>query len=266
MRIAFAIAVAAGVLAAPRAAAPGFDLQSWPDLDHAWASAGSLLYATSDGGKTWRAIFSGGSEIFRVERTSVSAGIVVTGDQKPVTFWTRDNGKHWYRGIELFSTAVGHGGQLFTAAPSSLVQLKPWPPRGVVRCRGTWWGTAFGPGANTRAPKNVCSVPSAISLQKGAVYTLTKGELAPDTLVSVPGGAASVATDGSARGRPLSIVVYRNGHGTETPLPNTSPPETAFSGLELLVSWPVMRIDAEASGTHVTWTSTDGGDSWAALR
>jgi hypothetical protein len=266
MRIALAIAVAAGVLAASGAAAPGFDLESWSDLDHAWASAGSTLYATSDGGKTWHPVFSGGSAIFRVERTSVKAGIVVTGEQKPVTFWTRDNGRHWYRGVELFSTAVGHGGQLFTAATSSLSQLKPWPPRGTVKCRGPWWGTAFGPGANTRAPKNVCSVPSAISLQKISVYTLTKGELAPDTLAAVPGGVAGVVTDGSARGRPLSVVVYRSGHGTETPLPSTFPPETAFSALQLFVSWPNLRLDAEASGTHVTWSSSDGGDTWVALR
>jgi hypothetical protein len=265
MRIALAIAAAAGILAAAGAAAPGFDLQSWSDFDHAWASAGSTLYATSDAGKTWRPVFSGGTEIFRVERTSLKAGIVVTGEPQPVTFWTRDGGRHWYRGAEAFSTAVGHGSQLFTSSGAALLQLKPWPPRGVVRCRGAWWGTAFGPGANPKAPKNVCSVPSAVLLQKAGVLVVAKGELAPDTLVAVPGGVAGVATDASARGRPLSVVVYRNGHGTETPVPNTFPQDTGFSGLQLLVSWPNLRLEAAAGAVHVVWASSDGGDTWSLL-
>jgi hypothetical protein len=266
MRIALAMAATAGVLAAAGGAAPGFDLESWSDLDHGWASAGSILYATSDGGKTWRPVFSGGTSIFRVVRTSVYAGIVVTGDQKPVTFWTRDGGRHWYRGVELFSTAVGHGAGLFVATATSLSQLRPWPPRGNVRCRGAWWGTAFGPGANARAPKNVCSVPSVVSLHKSTVYTVEKGEFAPDTLAAVPGGAAGVVTDGSARGRPLSVAVYRNGHSAETALPSSFPAETAFAGLQLLVSWPSLRLDATAGSAHVTWSSSDGGESWAAVR
>src|ERR1700704_2292702 len=98
MRIALAIASAAGIFAAAGAAGPGFDLQSWSDLDHAWATAGDTLYATSDAGKTWLPVFSGGPQIFRIERTSLLTGIVVTGVPKAVTFWTRDAGRHWYRG------------------------------------------------------------------------------------------------------------------------------------------------------------------------
>ncbi len=263
MRTALAIAAAVGVLAATGAAAPGFDLQSWSDFDHGWGSAGSTLYATSDGGRTWSPVFSGGAQIFRIERTSVTAGIVVTGEPKPVTFWTRDAGRHWYRGVEAYATAVGHTTQLFTADGSVLQQLKPWPPRGAVHCRGAWWSTAFGPGTNPRAPKNVCSVPSPVALQRGSVFTIGKGELAPDTLVAIPGGVAVVATDASARGRPLSVLVYRGGRGTEAPLPNAFPQETGFSGLQLLVSWPSLRLEAAAGASHVVWASSDGGDTWA---
>jgi hypothetical protein len=263
MRIALAIAAAVGALAAPGAAAPGFDLQSWSDFDHAWGSSGSTLYATSDGGRTWSQVFVGGAQIFRIERTSVTAGIVVTGEPKPVTFWTRDAGRHWYRGVEPYAAAVGHGAQLFAADGATLQQLKPWPPRGAVRCRGAWWGTAFGPGTNPKAPKNVCSVPSPVALQRGSVFTIGKGELAPDTLVAVPGGVAVVATDASARSRPLSVLVYRAGRGTETPLPNAFPQETGFSGLQLLVSWPSLRLEAAAGVSHVVWASSDGGDTWA---
>jgi hypothetical protein len=265
MRIALAIAAAAGVLAAAGSAAFGFDLESWSDFDHAWASTGSTLYATSDGGRSWSQVFSGGSQIFRIERTSDTAGIVVTGEPKPFTFWTRDAGRHWYRGVEAFSTAVGHGSQLFVASGAALQQLKPWPPRGAVRCHGAWRATAFGPGTNPKAPKNVCSVPSAVRLQKSNAFTIAKGELAPDTLVAVPGGVAAVSTDASARNRPVSVLIYHAGRGTETPLPNTFTQETAFSGLQLLVSWPNLRLEAVAGTAHVVWGSSDGGDSWVTL-
>ena len=269
MRIALAIAAAAGALAglgSAGSAAPGFALESWSDLDHGWGATGGLVYATSDAGRSWRQVFSGGSQIFRVERTSARGGIVVTGDAKPVTFWTRDGGAHWYRGVELFSTAVGHGNQLFVSSAASLDQLKPWPPRGKVRCAGPWWATAFGPGPNRKAPKNVCSVPSPVALQKVPVVTVSKGEVASDTLTAVPGGVAAVVTDGSAHSRPLSVVVYRNGHGDETSLPSAFPPEAAYAGLQLLVSWPSLRLDATAGGTHVSWSSNDGGSSWVQLK
>jgi hypothetical protein len=265
MRIAFAIAAAAAILAGPGAAAPGFDLQSWSDFDHAWASTGGVLYATSDAGKSWRPVFSGGTQIFRVERTSVLAGIVVTGDPNPVTFWTRDGGRHWFRGTEAFATAVGHGGQLFTASAGTLQQLRPWPPKASPRCRGPWWGTAFGPGTGSAATRNICSVATPLSVQKTVVLTLSRGEFAPDTLVAVPGGVAGVGTDGSARSRPLSVAVYRAGHASEVPLPNAFPQDTGFSGLRLLVSWPDLLLQAGAGTTHVLWSSSDGGDTWVAL-
>jgi hypothetical protein len=267
MRIALAIVAAAGALAAAGAAAtPGFTLESWSDYDHGWGSTGGVVYATSDGGRTWRPVFNGGPQIFRVVRTSATAGIVVTGDTKPVTFWTRDAGRHWYRGVELFSTAVGHGNLLYVAAAGALQQLKPWPPRAAARCAGPWWATAFGPGANPKAPKNVCSVATPVPLQKVAVFNLTKDEFAPDTLTAVPGGIVGVVTDGSVRNRPVSVVVYRNGHGSESALPSSFPPEAAFSGLQLFAAWPALRLDAIAGSAHVTWASSDGGDTWFVIR
>lgn len=262
MRIALAIAAAAGILAGPGAAAPGFELQSWSDFDHAWASTGGALYATSDAGRTWRQVFAGGTQIFRVERTSISAGIVVTGDPNPVAFWTRDSGRHWFRGTEAFAPAVGHGGQLFSVSGETLQQLKPWPPKSAPRCRGPWWSTAFGPGASSTAGRNVCSVATPVAVHKTVVLTLSRGEFAPDTLTTVPGGVAGVATDGSARGRPLAVAVYRAGRGSEAPLPSSFSQDTGFSGLRLLVSWPNLLVQADAGSTHVLWSSVDGGDTW----
>ena len=97
------------------------------------------------------------------------------------------------------------------------------------------------------------------------MLTLSHGELAADTLEAVPGGIAAVATDGSARSRPLAVAVFRGGRGTETALPNSFPQETGFSGLRLLVSWPTLLVQADAGSTHVVWGSDDGGGSWATL-
>jgi hypothetical protein len=85
-------------------------------------------------------------------------------------------------------------------------------------------------------------------------------------LTAVPGGIAGVVTDGSVRNRPLSVVVYRGGHGTETALPSSLPPEAGFSGLQLFAAWPALRLDAIAGSAHVTWASSDGGDSWFVIR
>src|SRR5205085_5352797 len=114
------------------------------------------------------------------------AGMVVTGNSHTVAFWTRDGGKHWYRGSDAVGNAVGHGSLLFTSSGSTLLQLKPWPPRGSVRCRGAWWATAFGPGASAKQPKNICSARAPVEARTQKVYTLTHdAEIAADTLTPV---------------------------------------------------------------------------------
>jgi len=265
MRIALAVVAAVAALAGASSAAPGFDLVSWSDLDHGWAATGGTLYSTNDGGRNWRPIFTGGPQIYHLQRTSASAGAVLTGNSKTVTFWTRDSGRHWYRGGEILGAAVGHGGLLFATSGSSLLQIKPWPPRGELRCRGPWWSTAFGPGANPKAPKNICGGPEPLPMRESKVLTLTKGgELAPDSLVPVPAGIAGVSTDASPRQRPLAVVVYRAGQTFETPLTVPFPQDVGFSGLRLtVVAWPDLTFEAMAGPTRVIWDSADGGATWS---
>ncbi len=265
MRIALAVVAAVAVLAGASAAALGFELQSWSDLDHGWAASGGTLYSTSDGGRTWRPIFYGGNQTFRIQQTSATAGSVLAGGPKVVAFWTRDGGRHWYRGNDAIGNGVGHGGLLFWTDGATLLQLKPWPPRGTVRCHGVWWATAFGPSADARLPKNVCGGTAPISERSDKVLTLAHGEFAPDALISVPAGVAGVSTDGSARQRPLEVAVYRSGQALETALPNPFPPDTGFSGLRLAAAWPHLTLQAEAGTTHAVWTSDDGGATWTLI-
>src|SRR5215471_1467599 len=116
MRIALVVLAAVAFLASASSAAPGFDLLSWSDLDHGWGSSGGILYSTNDGGRTWKPIFTGGQQIYHVQRTSATGGTVLTGDSKTEAFWTRDGGKHWYRGDDVLGAAVGHGTMLFTTS------------------------------------------------------------------------------------------------------------------------------------------------------
>ena len=260
----FGALVAALALTAPAGA--GFGLQSWADLDHGWAVSGTAVYSTDNGGGSWRPIFYGGNQIYRVERTSASAGTVVSGNSHTTAFWTRDGGKHWYRTSDEIGNAVGHGGLLFSSSGSVLLQERPWPPRGIVRCHGTWWGTAFGPATSSKTPRNVCSGPAPSGVRSQKVYTLAKDtQIASDTLTPVPAGIAAVGVDGSPRARPLEVLMFRNGRGLETPLPSAGPPDAGFSGLRLEAAWPSLTVQADAAGAHVTWRSADGGATWTVV-
>ncbi len=265
MRIVFAIASAAAALIGGSPGTPNFALESWADLDHGWGVAGDVVYSTENG-RTWRPIFYGGNQVYRVERTSTGAGIVLTGNSKMTAFWTRDNGRHWYPTGAQISNAVGHGGQLFSSAGASLQQLQPWPPRGPIRCRGTWWATAFGPGTNPRLSKTVCSTTPGIPVRTRKVFTLSHdGEFAPDTLVPVPGGVAGVSVDATPHQRPLAVVVYQNGLAAEVELPDPAPSDAGFSDLRLEVSWPRLTLYADADTTRMVWSSVDGGATWSVL-
>lgn len=263
MRIALLVAATVvAALAGASSAAPGFDLVSWSDLDHGWAASAGTLYGTNDGGRTWHPILStGGGQIYHVERTSNATGTVLAGSAKPAAFWTRDGGRHWFHGDDMLSAAVGHGDLLFTTSGATLLQIKPWPPRSS-RCHGDWWSTTAGPGA--KWPKNVCSGANPSPMHATKVFALSgAGQLAPDSLVPVPAGIAGVATDGTPRQRPLSVVVFRAGQSLETPLNVPFGQDVGFSGLRLVVvSWPELTLEAQAGSSRVVWDSPDGGATW----
>ncbi len=69
------------------------------DMDHGWASDGTLLYVTSDGGQQWAKLAPGGGfqHVTRLDFVSSSIGwaIGATGSHVPSLLKTVDGGKTW---------------------------------------------------------------------------------------------------------------------------------------------------------------------------
>jgi hypothetical protein len=130
-------------------------------------STGSIAFlcATENGGRSWRRIFRAGEGLMYLRgftRTSLTAGVVAVSrdDALPRTlrsgvFWTSDNGAHWYETTKIGPLVESRGGRLFwRTLDDALYQVRPWPPRGAVKCPGFFaWHVID---QHPRATGNVC--------------------------------------------------------------------------------------------------------------
>lgn len=233
--------------------------QSWADHLHGWATDGSVVYGSEDGGLMWDRLLRTNEQVVNLQRTSVRGGFV---DADRHEFVTIDAGRHWYfaDGPDL-GNALGGGYAVYWAEDSRLHQLVDWPPR-RVRCRTGWIGEpdTFAPTPN---PHNICDTPTVIHLRSQVVVVLHEDpndEIALAALV--PGGAAGfVFTEcGEFCNTPIRVLVYRNGTGVER-LPPNPPTITSGNSLSLLtlaVVWPRLIV----TGANGYWISDDAGDTW----
>lgn len=244
--------------------------ESWADSQHGWTAHPPArckprrdVCATEDGGATWRGIFNGGTFIFGVVRTSRTAGVVSTGRQASARFWTRDNGRHWYRTKKIGPEFIGSGKYLFWIDfGPALYRVTPWPPRLEPSCRGVWTVAAF----ETEAAKggNVCSGPAVDAGMKAVrAVRLEQGELAG--LTNVPGGVIATVTESPSP----RVLLYRLGNARVVDLPAAGSlvPCTGFSR-EPIVSWPritVLACRAAAGEPLGAWVSSNGGASWRVI-
>ncbi len=97
-RLALALAFGIVCIALPAGATPAqLRNASWADNRHGWVECRERdICATEDGGRNWQHIFTGGNYIFSLVRTSATSGVTQTGNLGGFSFWTRDNGAHWY--------------------------------------------------------------------------------------------------------------------------------------------------------------------------
>jgi len=260
------IAAAAGSVAAALAANALTD-ESWFGSRYGWTASPPSsckprrdVCSTENGGSSWHGIFNGGTFVFGVVRTSQSAGVVSTGRQASTRFWTRDNGRHWYRSSRIGPEFQGSGSYLFWIDNgATLHQVLPWPPTGRARCRGTWSGAAFvaSPG------RNVCNGPAVeAGMRSSVAVTIEEGKLAG--LSNVPGGVI-VTVSGSPVPR---VLLYRRGQPRVVDLPGKDMvPCTGFNR-EPIVTWPritVLGCSSAAGDLSGVWVSNNGGVAWQAI-
>lgn len=273
MRVAVTgVCVLAGLAAAVSFGAQAGPDESWVGSQYGWTANPPSrckphfdVCATEDGGATWHGVFSGGTFIFGLVRTSRTAGVVSTGRQASARFWTRDNGRHWYLTKNVGPEFQGSGAYLFWIDfGPTLHRVRPWPPVGKARCKGGWAAGAFVDPAPTRGA-NVCSGPAVeVGMKAVSAVTLEEGTLAG--LANVPGGViASVTASPVPR-----VLLYRLGKPRVVDLPPVGKlmPCTGFN-TEPLVTWPritVLGCRQEGIGEQAgVWLSGDGGATWRAL-
>jgi hypothetical protein len=215
--------------------------QSWVDSRHGWWSRGTGLYATDDGGATWRRIES--LPAIAVLRLSRLVGVIEVGSSPGVCMcstrklWTSDGGNSWRATTALGNRFAGVGGALYWWRGGLLERI-----------------AAFQPGAEKLPPSHV-------------VTSFTDGSIV--AVGSVPGGVAALVSnrvagqhwDGSPR-----VVIERAGVTKTVRLPQRS---GRILATQLQVTWPTLTVTGTAYGVDpvrsVQWTSIDGGETWSGV-
>jgi hypothetical protein len=218
---------------------------SFADGLHGWASREEGVFATDDGGRTWRSIYPRSAAV--VVRTSSTAGIIVTGDQaaacgcRTVRLWTGDGGATWNRtGAAQGSGLVGSGGTLWWWRGGALFRAVAWPPPPATGLRGQRMARTAG------AIVDVKPVP-------GGVLALASNRL------------AGLGFDQSPR-----LLLVQADQAQVLRLPRVGGDVIVRS---LAVSWPSATVTASdvtafTRGEQgvVTWSTSDGGRSWTVSR
>jgi hypothetical protein len=239
------------VLRAGRARVVGHDEtpvpghRSFADPLHGWVSREDGVFATENGGQSWRLIYP--RSAIRVARVSSQTGMIGLGDRvtacgcRQVRLWTADGGATW----APTPKAVGNG---FAAANGTL-----WWWRGGVLYRAAAWP----PG-----PRGLKGVKAG-KVKGGAILDVRP----------IPGGVAALVTRrvaGLGFDRVPTLLL-----GNVTSLrQRTLPPvvgEVLLRSLE--VSWPEIRVTGfdvtaftRGEGGLVEWLSADGGATWSVTR
>jgi hypothetical protein len=220
------------------------EYRSFADGMHGWASRENGVYATGDGGATWRLVYP--RSAVRVALVTPSSGMIGVGDRiskcgcRQVRLWTENGGATWTRTPQ----AVGAG---FAAAAGRL-----WWWRGASLYRASAWP----PGPGGLKGKRVAS-------GKGAIVDVQ----------AVPGGAAALVTrrvGGFGFDRAPLVRFVENGSVRNRVLPSVGG-DVLVRSLE--VAWPAIAVHGfDVTGFtrnqegSVLWSSADGGVTWAVTR
>lgn len=218
---------------AGRAVADRTPYSSFSDAQRGWLSRESGVYATDDGGTSWRRIHR--SPAVRVLRLSERAGLIAVGNPAPRcacrtrVLWTADGGTTWHETTAVGDTFAGRGRLVFWHDGTRLYKTA-WPPRRSVE----------------------------VARVEGSIVAL-----AP-----VPAGVAALVSSrvrGHGWDHTPRVLVYRGGRRMQRRLPWTDGSVLVRS---LSVRWPAITVrgtnfTAARDGVEaVVWASADGGRSW----
>jgi hypothetical protein len=248
---------------------------SWVDAKHGWRipAQRDIVQSTENGGRTWRTIFPGyGGNPLAMLRMSRLSGLVTVIFVRGATdtYWTRDNGRHWWLADwRLLARYDGRGRVLYTLDGGVISQIWPWPPRGRPRCR------------------------RGFSVQLGA--KLCKGEFHNGGMHAIPlmrtpagqylygfkllsGGFAALyypTRPWEAEPWTPSVGIRRNGVNriASLPAPELLPDLQLFSVSLEQPHWPRLvvvgkagpawRCDQGEPCASVRWETADGGRTWS---
>ncbi len=238
------------VIASGRARVVGTDESDLPehrsfaDGLHGWASREDGVYATDDGGQSWRSVYP--RSAIRVARVSARTGMIALGDRvtacgcRQVRLWTADSGLHWHPTPEGAGGGfIGAAGTLWWWRGGRLSQAALWPP-GPRGLRERFFARVQGAIVDAKpAPNGVVALVT--NRVAGIGFDHSPG------LLLAQGGVARVLTLPSVTGE----VLVRS----------------------LDAAWPRLTVRAvdviaftRGEEGSVTWASADGGSTWTVTR
>jgi hypothetical protein len=209
-----------------------------------WASREDGVYATEDGGASWRLVYR--RNAVRVARVSAAAGMIAVGDRvsrcgcRQARLWTADGGVTWHRTQAAVGGGfVGSAGTLWWWRRGRLYRAAEWPP-----------------GPKGLRPRHAAHLPGVI----------VDADPVPDGVAAL----VTRRTSGLGLDNSPQLLLVQGGSARVLRLPRV-PGDVLAQSVE--ASWPTLEVraldtTAFARGERgsVTWTSTDGGETWAAAR
>lgn len=265
---------ALALITSTSAGAPGPRVRSWVDAKHGWRVSSNTVQSTENGGRSWRTIFPGdGGNTLDMLRLTRQAGLVSVIFQRtyPDTYWTRDNGRHWYLADwkVLDPSYTGRRDILYTWDAGSVYRISRWPPTTNPRCRR---------GFSVQGRARICRDEVHMAGMRARVLARSPEGQEFEDLRLVPDGFVSLAyprTPWEAPPQTPSVVRRLNGENRTISLPTPElPPDMQVRHVYFpRWIWPRLAVFGSAESeartcqrrvcATVRWQSADGGDTWS---
>ena len=228
--------------AGTHAAAAGVTAVSWAGQKDGWESRENGVYATDDGGRSWREIYA--EPALAIARLSESVGVIDLGvDPGPCMctthkLWTNDGGLTWHETDRIGDAFTGSGGTLYWWAGGFVYAVAGFPPNGDR------------------------------PLETTRLADLSDGTIVDGAPLDGGGIAALVSNRVDGHGWDVSprVIVVRGSEVSTSTLPPAAQggqilaEQIAADGPELTVTATNFATDP---ASQVTWTSEDAGATWS---